>query len=167
MKSVFMFLFMSSLIAGCASASKPTVRGIPNFGEIAPGIYRGGQPASKDGWDYLKSLGVVHVLKLNTESEGADDPRFQIERYPITLSHQIIFEPSPRLIEYAVHAIHPGTFVHCSHGQDRTGLIVGEYRVRMCGWSHEAAWREMREYGFHPILFGLERAWEEAPNSAQ
>ena len=33
------------------------VNGIPNFREVAPGVYRGGQPTTA-GWAFLKSKGV-------------------------------------------------------------------------------------------------------------
>lgn len=151
----------SLLVTGCASQHiKPPVHGIDNFGEVAPGIYRGGQP-NADGWYFLKTLGVTNVIKLNTGSEGLDPKgAFKVQQFPIPLTDQLIFEPSKNLVANAVYAIGPNTFIHCSHGQDRTGLIIGEYRVRVCGWTKAAARAEMMAYGFHPLLFGLERFWE-------
>lgn len=43
-------------------------------------------------------------------------------------------------------------FVHCSHGEDRTGLVIGLYRVFEQKWSAEKAHAEMLEFNFHPIL---------------
>ena len=157
-------VIMSGLIiTGCASQhAKPTVHGIDNFGQVAPGIYRGGQPTA-DGWYFLKSLGVTNVVKLNTDSEGSDPAKaFNVQSFPIPFSQQLIFEPTESNIDAAVNAITEHTFIHCTHGQDRTGLVVGEYRVRKCGWTKAQARAEMAEYGFHPILFGLERFWSES-----
>lgn len=52
---------------------------------------------------------------------------------------------------------HAPVFLHCHHGADRTGLMVGVYRVTFCGWTKEAAIQEMVEggYGFHPIWENL------------
>ena len=52
----------------------------------------------------------------------------------------------------------PGTFVHCAHGQDRTGLVVAVYRVRH-GWTKAQAQAEMLRLGFHPTLLGLWQSW--------
>jgi hypothetical protein len=45
--------------------------GIPNLFAVEQDILRGGQP-NVDGWTYLKSQGVICVIKLNTEEEGSD-----------------------------------------------------------------------------------------------
>ena len=34
-------------------------------------------------------------------------------------------------------------FVHCQHGENRTGLIMGLYRVQYEHWTPEAAYQEM------------------------
>ena len=52
-------------------------------------------------------------------------------------------------------------FVHCEHGQDRTGLIVGLYRVFTEKKSPAAAYKEMLAKGFHKILFLLNHYYEE------
>lgn len=152
----------SLIVTGCASMHmKPTVHGIDNFGEVAPGIYRGGQP-NADGWYFLKTLGVTNVVKLNTDEEGADpDKAFNVQRFPITLVQQLDLPGATleRTVNGAVNAIQPGTFIHCRRGQDRTGVVVGEYRRRVCGWSKADARKEMIDYGFHPELIGLELFW--------
>jgi protein tyrosine/serine phosphatase len=60
----------------------------------------------------------------------------------------------------ADHARRP-IFVHCQQGEDRTGLIVGLYRVETEHWSPAAAYREMIAKGFHKILFFLNHYYEE------
>jgi protein tyrosine/serine phosphatase len=57
-------------------------------------------------------------------------------------------------------ALYP-IFVHCKHGQDRTGLILGLYRVYYQHWRPADAYQEMLDYGFHPILFLLKHSYKE------
>jgi protein tyrosine/serine phosphatase len=52
-------------------------------------------------------------------------------------------------------------YVHCKHGQDRTGLMVGLYRVLQQGWAPEKAYEEMKERGFHPFFLGLKHYFHE------
>jgi tyrosine-protein phosphatase SIW14 len=53
--------------------------------------------------------------------------------------------------------------VHCQENRDRTGLLVGLYRVRRQGWPPEAAYDEMLRFGLRPSLRYLHRYfWENA-----
>lgn len=155
-------LFLSLIISGCTSQN--LIHGIPNLKQVDPGVWRGGQPNS-EGWAWLKSQGVIFDVKLNTESEASDalaeTNGLHICRFPITFEQQTTGEPRPGQIIGAVSCMSVGdVFVHCEHGQDRTGLIVGAYRIILDHWSKDAAYREMLADGFHPILRGLVRSWE-------
>lgn len=138
------------------------LNGIPNFSEVEPLIYRGGQP-TQEGWGYLKSIGVTQVIKLNEDSESVDNvpDGMTLFKVQIPLSQQIITEPNAQYLSDAVGFIEPNTFVHCEHGKDRTGLVIGMYRVIKQGWTKARAYDEMITFGFHPELFGLAKAWED------
>ncbi len=133
--------------------------GIPNLFAVEQDILRGGQPSSV-GWDYLKSQGITDVIKLNTEEEGVDPDGagFSIHRLPIPWWRQMIFRPSQSLIVAAVSLMRPHTYVHCEHGEDRTGLIVGCFRLSQ-GWTKNDAYSEMLAHYFHPALQGLQGRW--------
>jgi protein tyrosine/serine phosphatase len=47
--------------------------------------------------------------------------------------------------------------VHCTHGEDRTGLVVALYRMQH-GDSPELAYADMVRHGFHPYA-GVWQAW--------
>ena len=138
---------------------------IPNVAEVVPGVWRGGQPTTLDQWQWLRSLGVSRSIKLNMETEATDSVAVQagifVCHYPIDLCEQLCFKPVPADVEAAVSAIALGTYVHCSHGQDRTGLLVGCWRVWFQGWSKDQAWAEMLAHGYHPALLGLTLFWEQ------
>jgi protein tyrosine/serine phosphatase len=52
-------------------------------------------------------------------------------------------------------------FLHCAHGSDRTGCMVGIWRVTRDGWDYPAAYQEMRKYYFGPKFTKLSGAVEE------
>jgi protein tyrosine/serine phosphatase len=53
-------------------------------------------------------------------------------------------------------SLHP-IYIHCELGRDRVGLIAALYRVRFQGWRPQAAYAEMKCFGFRSYLRGLER----------
>lgn len=157
--------FIALVCLGCSCSTVNTVsHGIPNLAQVEPGIWRGGQPTA-EGWKWLASQGVVLDIKLNPDDEGSDAAAVQcgmmVMPAPITTTEQTVGKPSRDKIILAVMAIGPGAFIHCTHGQDRTGLVIGAYRVMFENWTKDAAWREMVANGFHPELLGLTRSWTE------
>ncbi len=145
---------------GCVT--RPAVNGVPNFAEVESGIYRGGQP-TEQGWEFLRSLGVTNVVKLNREV--VEPPRDGMNLYFIPLPPATICEtfqkPSTNDIWRAVQVMKlGGTYVHCRRGRDRTGLVVGCYRIWMDGWSESAAAREMDEMGYRWSIPGLTAFWK-------
>ena len=150
----------SWFFAGCVT--RPVVNGVPNFAEVQAGLYRGGQP-NEQGWQFLRSLGVTHVVKLNREM--ADTPADGMFVYSIPLPPETIWEafqkPCSNDVWQAVQAMTlGGTFVHCQHGRDRTGLVVGCYRMWIDGWSESVAAREMGAMGYRWSIPGLAAFWK-------
>ena len=164
---VVQVLLTALALAGCSTLSSSVEHDIPNFKQVTvdPGVYRGGQPRSRAGWEYLQSIGISNVVKLNLETEATDnDARalgMTVSYFPISYLHQRVLKPDPTIVSNAVAAIKPGTYVHCKKGQDRTGLIVGCKRVWQEGWAKTNAWTEMIAGGFHPILRGLNDFWQD------
>lgn len=121
---------------------------------------------SPAGWAYLQSLGITKVIKMNAETEGSDDEArklgMRVYSYPINWEHQTLLRPNLADITNAVSIIGPGTYIHCTHGQDRTGLVVGCLRVWGDRWPKQAAYDEMLRNGFHPSLHGLNDCWEDS-----
>jgi tyrosine-protein phosphatase SIW14 len=167
-RSVELLLLLSLfLLCGCAVPGF-NPQGIPNFATVAPGIYRGGQPIYEESWLYLSSLGVSNVLKLNLEKEANDDAAqrhgMTVHYTGISMEQQLfpmpLFQrPVPELHDVLTQ-IKPGTFVHCAHGQDRTGLAIACYRLQEQGWTRIEAQHEMLDNGFHRELRGLWHYWK-------
>lgn len=175
-----------AMLNGCATRRPiPVEHGIPNLVQVESAIWRGGQPTA-EGWRHLYALGVTNVVKLNKPEEGNDGPAILlgmiVQNFPISAIDQTVGTPSRASIDAAARAIRHGTFVHCGSearteeaierndstgagGNDRSGLVVALWRVRVQGWSKDRAHAEMIACGFRPILHGLYEIWEDEPES--
>lgn len=152
-------LFLLPLLL-CSCASPVLDHGIPNAAWVEPGVMRGGQPNAQ-GWAYLRSQGITNVIKLNTGKPDTVPAGMTVLWLPMNWVDQTIGKPNPTYVWWAAENIKTGTYVHCSRGQYRTGLVIGYYRVMVEHWSKQQAWAEMRQHGFHPLLRGLMWSWEE------
>ena len=156
-------------LAGCATQIRRpyVINGIANLQpvDIQKGIWRGGQPDAT-GFAFIKSRGITRRLKLNTEAEGSDDGAraegIEVHYAPITIWQQLGLVSIPtNQINAAVAYLAAGKpcFVGCQHGEDRTGLVVAVYRVKVEGWTKRQARAEMKADHFHPWLLGLTFYW--------
>lgn len=173
-------LSVALLASCCTTQLKP----IPNFAQVDKSVWRGGQPTAQ-GWTNLYQLGVHWVIKLNTDAEGSDELAAQlgmtVYKFPISVGEQLEGGPQLSTVSKAVAMLQRGNaYVHCGSdartrskldvflktqgGQDRTGLVVGVYRVWVDGWPKAKAYAEMKSFGFHPLLKGLYDFWEEKVN---
>lgn len=161
--------FVATVSCGCGSTpvgpntnAPPDSNGIPNLSLVEPGVWRGGQP-TEGGWAWLRSVGVSNVITLHTADEAKDDGAavrgMVIHYHPIDTIQQLSTGPNDTEMKKAVSEITPGTIVHCVHGWDRTGLVIGMYRLHE-GTNKAAAWAEMLNHGYHHQLFGLTDYWE-------
>jgi len=161
------FALLLVLLGGCSHMSY--THGIPNLATVSPGLYRGGQPTA-EGFKYLRDvLHVTLVIKLNTEAEGSD-ANSGIKTLALPMPPSTFWtlwgQPRPYDVFQAVIAMgltKDVIYVHCTHGQDRTGLVVGVFRLLHDHWSKDQAWEEMQAHGFHRSLLGLVDFWHELP----
>ena len=161
------YLFFSLLIL-CGCSSTKMINGIPNLVKVNDYLYRGGQP-TQEGWDWLKAQGIKRDIKLNTWEEAPEPYIFRgnnpiwIEYEPIYFKEQI-FGVNEYTIDSVLQTLkdYPKDkiFVHCEHGQDRTGLVIAEYRLKICHWPKQQAEQEMLTNGFHKSLLGLWNYWK-------
>jgi protein tyrosine/serine phosphatase len=152
---------------------------IENFHSVdqvgSKAMYRGAQPAA-DQWSFLKARGVKTVLKLNeyagfnssTEQEQlaarANGIRLvEVFMPPEDFPHNVNPFAAPtdaQLAEALAVMENPENwplYVHCSHGRDRTGLLVALYRIRKNNYCKDKAFAEMKSYGHNGALLGLKK----------
>ena len=159
---------------GCSPFVDRTVMGVPNLTQVAPRLWRMGQPADAAAWAYLKTQlgdGPVTVVKLNDYVEGVDTPPqgWTLLKAPIPPEDDkpwtVLVKPDPVAMQSIVNAIvdayrRGDTVVwHCSHGRDRTSLVSVLVQMRLFGMSKRAAWDDMLAHGFRWELPDLDLYW--------
>lgn len=124
---------------------------------------RGGAP-SKQGLEALKHLGVKHIVDLRIERKGQkeeDDAAraLGLKRTRIPMGREAPTAAQEKLfLQIIRNAFNEPLFIHCQHGADRTGAMIGIYRVLDCHWTFDQAYAEMRKYGFKTFLSELKDA---------
>jgi protein tyrosine/serine phosphatase len=151
---------------------KRTIKGLPNFGEVTPTLFRGAQP-SAEGLKTLAKMGVNIVVDARgnrTDSEGKQVAQLGMRYVPIpwhcSFPNDDIFAKFLKLMRDNPDK---KVFVHCRLGDDRTGMMVAAYRMAAQGWSADEAMHEMEQFGFStfhqyllcPRLASYEKAFPE------
>lgn len=171
---VFCLFILSSFIQASQTISLNTQQwdsnDLPALSQVTPSFLRGGRPTAL-GIKKLKEMGIKTIVNLENDDEAILEEqqwakKAGIEFHSIPLSW--FFSPSEEDVSLALNLINDPTktpvFLHCQHGEDRTGLIVGLYRVYLQEWSPQQAYQEMLDFNFHPILLGLDNYFREKTN---
>ncbi len=127
--------------------------GLANVGRVSPGIYRGAQPTA-DGYAILKKMGIRTVVNLRTSTSEKKDVEavgIRSVEVPITMSDDRLKEKVERVVALMADPANRPVFIHCHLGQDRTGIVVAAYRLKMEGWSLADAEAEMESFGFNHV----------------
>jgi tyrosine-protein phosphatase SIW14 len=127
-------------------------KGVPNFGEVTPNLYRGGL-LNTTGLKALAKMGVTIVVDLH-----ANDASEEKEARRLGLQYVAIPWHCPwpkdevfvRFLKLIQENKGKKVFVHCRLGDDRTGMMVAAYRMAEEGWTADEAMNEMRSFGFTP-----------------
>jgi tyrosine-protein phosphatase SIW14 len=138
-------------------ARKLRLRGVAQFGQVTPTLYRGAQP-SKEGFANLHKLGVNIVVDLRGSRASERELVNRLGMKYVAIPWHCF---SPRDEHFAkflkLLRDNPGkkVFVHCRLGDDRTGMEIAAYRMAEQGWTAEEARREMEVFGvnwFHKSI---------------
>jgi protein tyrosine/serine phosphatase len=149
---------------------------IKHFSQVAPWLYRGGQPDGRAMQLMASELGVKTVISLrwNPRAIAAEEALLKqhgLAFHSIPLNYWDL--PGAEIINRFFSLLDDSTghpiFLHCVHGSDRTGLLVAYYRIARQNWTADAAYSEMRQHGFHRVwmphfkwaVYEFERTWKQ------
>jgi tyrosine-protein phosphatase SIW14 len=134
---------------------------LPNFHQVNEHLYRGAQPLA-GGMKELAALGVKTVINLRGPDEGTraeeDEARAAgLVYFSVPLPG--FGRPRDEQVEKVLALINDArnwpVFVHCHHGEDRTGTIIAVYRISHDGWTVEQAKKEAKRYGMSRFQFAM------------
>ena len=162
---IFKPILIFNLCAAAAFSCLPVCAApdLPNFHPVAPGIWRGAAP-TQAGLQKLKAMGIKTVIDLRiapktVKREGVYARSLGFHWINLPMGSD---PPTPKQVSTLLTTLKraPGepVFVHCQHGADRTGCMLGIYRVTQDGWTFPRAYAEMRHDGFDPRWVHLREA---------
>ena len=159
-------------IAGRAAGARRSVESgavpaqpLPNFHEVHPFLYRGGEP-NFAGVEKLKLIGIKTVIDLRAPTVKSKAEKAHVEALGLKYICLPMSDKAPTASQVATFIDTTRTarkssepvFVHCAHGSDRTGCMVGIWRVTEDGYTYSQAYKEMRQYYFGPQFTQLSTA---------
>jgi tyrosine-protein phosphatase SIW14 len=139
----------------------PQYSELPNFHQVNSQLYRGAQP-KPGGLQRLKAMGVKTIVNLRNEdnqtrAEGDEARRLGLRYYSISLPG--LSRPKDEEVQHVLDIINAPenqpVFVHCRHGEDRTGTIIACYRITHDGWSAVDAKKEAKACGMSWTQIGM------------
>jgi len=166
-RNLFGAAVLLGVITVCGATAEPEKKpkeDLPNFHQVTPYLYRGGEPTKK-GLQEVKKMGVETIFDLrgtgpDTKVEKEEAEKLGMHYFNLPMDSQA---PSNEYVDKFLHSVEAAraanngkpVFVHCQHGSDRTGCLVGVWRVTHDGWDYDKAYEEMRKYYFGPKFVNL------------
>lgn len=143
-----------------AKVEKPAIE---NFSRASGTIFRGSVP-NVDGLRFLRSIGVKTVIDLRhagfqTEQESRTAVGCGLNYFNLQSGYLDV--PDSVVAAFVAVSLHPSygpIYLHCSDGGDRTGALIGIYRVTVEGWPFDWAYAEMTARKFKPWQIFLRRS---------
>lgn len=135
---------------------------IPRFAQVADGLFRGGRP-NEEELRRLRDGGVKLIINLENSERAVREEAAVARRLGLQMISIPMEWSSPprdadvqRILALMRSRENGPVFLHCKHGEDRTGMMVGFYRVAFENRSPGDAYAEMLSMGFHPSLRALD-----------
>jgi protein-tyrosine phosphatase len=141
-----------------------------HFVSIDKNVYAGSKPKSDADFAFLQSTGVRYILEVHFLPFLNGRERRRAKRHGIELvSVPMNASPVPPREKHVNRALrimqskeYQPVYLHCVLGRDRTGLLLGLYRMYFNGLTKEKTLKEMKASGFRDSWFvaGLKRYFD-------
>jgi protein tyrosine phosphatase (PTP) superfamily phosphohydrolase (DUF442 family) len=145
--------FICTVLFSLPAFTGSSVPGIHNFYQVDEHVYRGGQPTN-DGFSYLAKIGVKTVLDLREPGRRSDQEEQAVTAlgmHYVSIPMGGLTPPTEAQIAQILTLLEDKTsgpvFVHCRRGADRTGAVIGAYRIDFDHWDNARALREAMSNG--------------------
>jgi tyrosine-protein phosphatase SIW14 len=158
------FLFALALTLNFSfqtAEAKSEVEDLPNMFKMNENVYRGGRPTLA-GMKQLKKMGIETVINIENDEEAiaADKKMAQaVGLRWISIKFDTWKKPVDAKVDETLKLLQDRSlgpiYLHCKHGRDRTGMIMGLYRVEVDGWHAKTAYKEMKDRGFRTLIWTL------------
>jgi protein tyrosine phosphatase (PTP) superfamily phosphohydrolase (DUF442 family) len=144
-----------------AAPAVPVVH-VMNFEQVSPALMRGGAPSAQ-ALKELKAAGVKTIVNLRGEGgaskkEERTAKEIGLDYYNIPMGYT---EPNLAKVSSVLDIMRDPAkqpvYLHCMHGADRTGMMVGINRILSDGWQFDKVYSEMRGHHFKPFLIPMRR----------
>jgi len=140
----------STLSAAPSTQSESMRKNLPNFSEVTPTLYRGGQPSQR-GFSILANRGINIVVDLRGWRNSERRIVTHLGMRYVAIPWHCPF-PSDKTFARFLRLVreNPGKkiFVHCRLGDDRTGMMSQPIAWPTRDGRAERAEKEMEKYGF-------------------
>jgi protein-tyrosine phosphatase len=143
---------------------------IIRFGQVDTGVYRGSKPENDADFRFLKSKHVRYILDARFLPFLAAPEARRARKYGMTFISSPMNGSPVAPSEQHVNRIllilrnkrYWPIYFHCDLGRDRTSLIAALYKMYFLHVSKQAAWEDMKYYGFKDswTLRGLKEYFE-------
>jgi len=141
------------LVASSSVLAQQPPEGIKNFYQVDQHVYRGAQP-DKAGFERLAKLGVKTVINLREDSRKSRQEEKLVTAAGMVYINVPMTGLTPptdieikQILGFLEDQTTGAVFVHCKRGADRTGAVIGAYRVDHDGWSNTQALKEAMARG--------------------
>src|SRR6185437_5955115 len=165
---IFVALSLGMVSAGTAFSAQNdgsgNLSGLQNFHVVLDHqIWRSGRPPSLAVIQTLASQGLRTILDVENDNAAIAQERQWAQQAGVNFisAEMDSFQPvNENEINQDLNILNDPrngvVLVHCFAGSDRTGLVIGLYRVLYQHWAPQDAYKEMLSYGFHSNWWDLD-----------
>ena len=136
---------------------------LPNLQTTESGLYRSGRPTYNGLVSLKNNLKVKTIIDLEEQPDVIQQEAAwakQLGMNFISMPMSAFVKPNETEVNKIEELINTANLrpmlVHCLRGMDRTGLIIGLYRVETNKWMATRSYDEMLRFGFHPRFWELD-----------